>query len=334
MPRLLQSKRQCDISYKIPKRLECRHYAEKSHFGCGDNMEGEGLRESIEDARAAINRGTQGLKNFAYENRNEIVESAIKNINFRDPKPREIARAALDVVVPIARRSAENYIDKTLGGEGAQQPGQDEPKPGAMLKKKVLSKIVRDRRMAVLRKQSMDKTMPDSKGHVVGMGKQKGGFIVLALTGLIGAISAAASAAMATTVGTTTVGALVAASATGAATAAGAAAGKRVIEKLAGKGIKQELLTTIKSTKLKIEDLPPDAKRILLAGYKKLKDNPTMEGIKELGKQLAPHARKAMASKVGEKLGLTGGGLKLAGQGGGSFNSIFSKIFEHHVANK
>ena len=256
----------------------------------------------------------------------------------------------------------------SLAGGGCCMPcvsggAKSEMLPGDVLRKKLLAKVVRQKRMDSLgdrlktsavgmggaglniagtsNGQSRSMTYPKMKDYdlnprpLVGAGmkknKQKGGFILLLLSGIVGAISAATASAMAVTVGTATVGSLVGAAATAGATAAGAVAGKKLIEKLAGddkkgSGLKDKLLTTIKNVKLTLQDLPTEAKQILLEEYEKLKNKPTEEGIVKLGVKLAPFARKAFATKVGKELGIGGSGLSLAG-GSKEFTKRFVGAF-------
>lgn len=235
--------------------------------------------------------------------------------------------------------------------------------PGDLLRKKLLAKVVRMKRMESLGDrlkttavgmggsglniagtssgQSRSMTYPKMKDYkvnprpLVGAGAkmkgQEGGFIILALSALIGAISAATASAMAVSIGTATVGSLVGAAATAGATAAGAVAGKKLIEKLAGdnkkgSGLKTELLSAVDKVRLTLQDLPLEAKQILLEGYSELKDNPSEKGLISLGVKLAPFARKAFATKVGKELGIGGSGLSLAG-GSKEFTKRFVGAF-------
>lgn len=250
-----------------------------------------------------------------------------------------------------------------MHGGALSLAGQGDMLPGEELKKKLLKKMVRQKRMEAIGDriktkpissvggaglvlagsssgQSMGKTYEGMKGykmrgHPLGAGmkkgKMEGGFLLLSLGAIIGAISTAASAAMATTVGTTTVGALVGTAALGAAGSAGAAAGKKLVEKVAGKGIKEEILDTVKKTKLQLKDLPSEAKKIIMTEYDKLKEKPTKKGLVKLGVKIAPLVKKALSKKVPEKLQL-GSGLKLAGQGEDKFTKEFTKEFVGELA--
>lgn len=233
--------------------------------------------------------------------------------------------------------------------------------PGDVLRKKLLAKVIRQKRMESLGDrtktpsvgmggyglniagtssgQSRSKTYPDMKDYklnptpLVGAGKknQKGGLIIMSIAALIAAISAAASSAMAVSVGTATVGSLVGAAATASATTAGAIGTKKLIEKLGGKGIKDKLLNAIDTVKLTLQDMPTEAKQILLDGYEKLKSNPTQDELVKLGVKLAPFARKALATKVVKELGMAGSGLALAGGSATDFTKRFVGAFVKHA---
>lgn len=83
-----------------------------------------------------------------------------------------------------------------------------------------------------------------------------------------------------------------------------------------------------KQTKLLLKDFSPKDKKVLIQGFKQLKDNPTKSGIIALGKKLAPVARDLMFKKINKKIKSSGvqlvspemvqqsgKGIRLAGSG-------------------
>jgi hypothetical protein len=227
--------------------------------------------------------------------------------------------------------------------------------PGDVLKKKLLKKMVRERKMKSLGDRveqgpvgmgqgspnssrssgmkgkglvmpgtssglSKSKTLPGTKGYALSR-DQSGGFIIAGLTALIAGISAAASAVAATTVvGTVTVGTLAGAVATGAAGAAGAA----IVNKIAGKGIdkgdiKKKIIKAVESTKITLKDFPTKDKIKLKTAYEAYKKNPTKKGIEAFAKKMAPSARDIMKKKLTKKLNIMkiGSKIKTAFKGSG-----------------
>ena len=85
-----------------------------------------------------------------------------------------------------------------------------------------------------------------------------------------------------------------------------------------------------KHIKLTLKDFSPRDKKVLLSGFKQLKNDPSKAGIIKLGKKLAPVARNIMFKKVNRKIKKTGvqlvtpemvvqqgRGVSLAGSGSG-----------------
>jgi hypothetical protein len=216
-----------------------------------------------------------------------------------------------------------------IRGNGTSLHAVGDVLPGDKLKKKLLQKMVRERRMRSLGdrvktqpieqgmnggslviptnnnkmgSQSRSKTLPSSKAYklnprpLVGAGKkgQEGGFIFAAIAAAIAAISAAASAAAATTVvGSVTVGSLVGATLTGAAGAAGAA----IVKKIAGDGVrggslKDAIVKVAKETKISFSDLTQQDKDKIKSEFDKLKQNPSKSGVIDFAKSIAPIALK------------------------------------------
>ena len=209
--------------------------------------------------------------------------------------------------------------------------------PGDELKKKLLQKMVRERRMKSLGdrtkttplqagfnggslviplcpgkynnkmgSQSMSKTLPSSKGYklnpkpLVGAGKkQKGGFIISGLIALGSAIAAAASAAASTTiVGGVTAGTLAGAALTGASTAAGAAIVKKIAGDGVGKDLKEKVVKVAKETKIAYSDLSEEDKNKLKSEFEKLKQNKSKEGVIAFAKSIATIALKATKKRL------------------------------------
>ena len=213
--------------------------------------------------------------------------------------------------------------------------------PGDKLRKKLLTKMLREKRMKALGDRrntspltgsgslviagtssgtSRSKTLPGMKDHEL-----KGGFIFATIAAIIASISAAASAAAATTiVGGVTVGALAGAAATGAATAAGAA----IVNKLVGDGAKDQLKKVVKGVKISLADFSKTDKKAILLGFKTYRANPTGVALIKLGKKIAPLARVAINKKIKTDLKEhTGSGLSLAGAGP---VKTFDKAFVSH----
>lgn len=233
-------------------------------------------------------------------------------------------------------------------------PGQDLKKSLLKkLKKKKSGLVKRPNRASpgILQGVMRDKTLEDTSDHELdqdtfvgggrGRGREmEGGFILLALSSIIAAISAAAASAMATTVvGSVTVGTLAGAAATGAATAAGKILVEEIMKGKGNKDIKKQVIKAIKETVITIQDLPSKDKIILQKAYEQLKKDPTQKGVIELGKKIAPIARKVIKEKVVKKLEqagqgsvdrLSGSGLKLAGQGLSLAGAGAKKKFDFH----
>ena len=179
---------------------------------------------------------------------------------------------------------------------------------------------------------SFKMTHPNSV-FVKGFAKQEGGFIIAGLIALGSIIAAAASAAAATTVvGTVTVGSLAGAFATGAAGAAGAA----IAKKIAGGGLKDTIVKVAQQTKIAYRDLSQADKDKLKSEFEKLKQNKSKAGVIDFAKSIAPIALKATQQKLQpefakafKKAGLSGSGLKIAGQGLGLAGKGDEKQFKN-----
>jgi len=213
---------------------------------------------------------------------------------------------------------------------------KEETLPGDTLRKKLLKKMLRERKMKALGdrvktapiKQGMDggslviptinnkmgsqsrsKTLPNTKSYklnpkpLVGAGKNpKGGFIISGLIALGSAIAAAASAAAATTVvGSVTVGSLAGAALTGAATAAGSSVMKKALGKK-GSGIKDAIVKVAKETKITFGDLSQEDKDKLKTEFEKLKKDKSRDNVIAFAKAIAPIALKATKKKLEPKV--------------------------------
>jgi hypothetical protein len=242
-----------------------------------------------------------------------------------------------------------NSEQDTLIGSG-HDPSGCAVLPGELLKKKIIRKMMKDKKKKqkggeLIAKnyngQSMSRDL--GKGYKLKGGKFKGGF-VFTLAAIIAAASAAASSAMAVTVvGSITVGTLVGAVATGMATATGGLIVKAIDQAgkghrgMKGRGIKDSLVKVIKETKIGIQDLPTKDKIKLKAGYEKLKNNPSKQGVIDLGKTLAPIARDVFKNKLENKIneiGMSGSGLRLSGTGEAKkFDNKFVQNFTKTLLN-
>ena len=264
----------------------------------------------------------------------------------------------------VGGRFTETKVN--LAGTGHKEPLL----PGDMLKKKLIQKMVRERKMKALGDrvkttpinagmnggslvipgkgrngsaggQSASKTLPSMKGYklnpkpLVGGGKsQKGGFIFATIAAIIAAVSAAASSAAAVAVAGTTVGALATAAATGVVSGAAAAAGGLIVKKIAGDGIKDVVNKAIKKTSITLSDFSTKDKLKLRVAHQKFRNNPTKAGLIALGVKIAPMARDIMKKKLAKSInvGMKGQGLKLAGSGQAKkFDVAFVKSFVKKV---
>jgi hypothetical protein len=357
------------------------------------NMHGEGIKEIIrgilDNKKQILEMGSKAV-DIAMSEAGKIVfdtlptdkQEQIKRLQDRTKPIQNVIQRRQDIA-DMVKTGTKMYNDikgPAGGSRGSIQPSvgsglspaggmyhggaidirgnqEGDTLPGDALKKKLLQKMVRERRMRSLGdrtkttplqagfnggslviptnnnkmgSQSRSKTLPSSKTYklnpkpLIGAGKgQEGGFIFSAIAAAIAAISAAASAAAATTVvGTVTVGSLV-----GTALTAGAAtAGGIVVNKIAGNGvgaeIKKKLVNIAKKTKISFSDLPKEDQQKLKSEFDKLKKNKSKAGVIEFAKSIAPIALKATKktlkpefTKVFKETGLSGSGLKLAGQG-------------------
>jgi hypothetical protein len=232
--------------------------------------------------------------------------------------------------------------------------------PGEMLRKKILKKVIKEKLMKKMTGgllniprtssgRSMDKTLEGMRGYVLdgnGKGKyknKKGGFFPFIIAAIAAAASTASAVAATTIVGSVTVGSLAGAALTGAATAAGAVA----IKKIAGSGKGKKggaLLETLKPIFLKaaekatftIDDFSKQAQDKIVAVGNIVKDNPTVQNIKQLGEVIAPYAQQIIKEKITEKVaptlqkvGLSVGGKFMSGKGAEAdkFNNNFVKAF-------
>lgn len=215
--------------------------------------------------------------------------------------------------------------------------------PGDLLRKKLLKKMLREKKMKSLGDrvksapiagsglviagssdgQSRSKTLPKTKTYKLNPKPLVGGFVIT-IPAIIAGISAAASSAMATGIPT--------ALATGAASALAGVA----VRKLAGEGtFSKALKNIIKDTSITLKDLPEKAQNLIKKGVKELQENPTKKGLVRLGIKIAPIAREIIHKKV--KKTIVGKGLSLAGAGIltpinlGQFNKDFVKKFSMSI---
>ena len=282
-------------------------------------------------------------------------QEQIKNLSERT-KPIQTAIQRRQDIADMIKTGSKLVKDIRGGSRGSIQPSvggglsvaggsidirgnqEGDTLPGDALKKKLLQKMVRERRMKSLGdrtkttplqagfnggslviplcpgkynnkmgSQSMSKTLPSSKGYklnprpLVGAGKSnpKGGFIISGLIALGSAIAAAASAAAATTVvGSVTVGTLAGAALTGASTAAGAAIVKKIAGDGVGKDLKEKVVKVAKETKIAYSDLSKQDKDKLKSEFEKLKKNKNKAGVIAFAKSIAPIALKATKNRL------------------------------------
>jgi hypothetical protein len=184
----------------------------------------------------------------------------------------------------------------------------DDSSPADRLKRKIMKTLMKGKGMKN-NGASASRDLPDSKSYIVGTGNKKamkmdkGGFLGITLAMLISAALAAAqtSALTAVTVGTTI-----------------------ATRKLLGGGaddpklrhkIKAKIENAIKQAKITIEDLKPHARVLVKKALVKLQEFPTEKVLIEIGKTLEPVFKQLLVTVVKDKLGMSGTGLKLAGQG-------------------
>lgn len=170
--------------------------------------------------------------------------------------------------------------------------------PGEELRKKLLRKAKRAKTTRTL-----------TKG-----GRMDGGFII-ALSALIaGLTSAAIAAAQAVALG------------------AAGAVGALVVNKIAGKGIGNEVQSALKKVigkiKIGLSDLSAMGRVELKKQFEKLKKNPTKAGVETAGKNLATHFKKAVAVKLKKELGLSGGGVKIDSK---AFEKKFVSVLKKNI---
>ena len=305
-----------------------------------------------------IVRGILSKRHLITKHGPAVIDAVVKGIQFMNTDEGKQLKQDFAKIAPNQSERISNIVNKytppdqyqnaaagiykgvkAVQGKGLELAGAGDTLPGDMLKKKLLQKMVRERRM---------KSLGDRVKTPVLAG-MNGGFI-FTLAGIIAAASAAAAAAASaasaaaasaivtasaiagtTIIGTTTVGS-VAASVAG--TILSSAAGA-IVNKIAGKGkevnkkvIKSHILNVIKDTKLTIADFPTKDKIKLKAGFEALKKNPTKAGVIALGRKMAPVVRGIMKTKLTKNLkGMTGSGLGLAG---GSQAKKFDNNFVKH----
>jgi hypothetical protein len=343
------------------------------------NMRGEGLKEIIrgilDNKKQILEMGSKAVDiatSEAGKQASKIVFDAlptskqeqIKSLSERT-KPIQTAIQRRQDIVDMIKTGSKlvkdirgNGINPAGGSRGSIQPSvgsglsvaggaidirgnqKEETLPGDTLRKKLLKKMLRERKMKALGdrvktapiKQGMDggslviplcpgkynnkmgsqsrsKTLPNTKSYklnpkpLVGAGKNpKGGFIISGLIALGSAIAAAASAAAATTVvGSVTVGSLAGAALTGAAGTAGSAIMKKALGKK-GEGIKDAIVKVAKETKITFGDLSQEDKNKLKTEFEKLKKDKSREGIIAFAKSIAPIALKATKKKLEPKV--------------------------------
>jgi hypothetical protein len=411
MPRLNQSRRQkigyvycpqVDNNISLPPSMRNMAIVQEQSFE--QNMTGQGVQDII--------RGIMNHKQQILHMGNKAVDiassDAVKQVgkivfdNLPHDKQDKITRLK-DRIKPVnnaiqrrqdiadmIKSGTKMYKDMSgakatsIQGNGINNAGGDidirgnqegDVLPGDMLRKKLLQKMIRERRMRSLGdrvktspikdgfnggslviptinnkmgSQSMSKTLPSTKPYklnprpLVGAGsKQKGGFIIAGLVALGTAIASAISASLATTViGSVTVGSLAGAALTGASSAAGAA----LVKKIAGDGIKDNIVKTVKDTKIMFKNLPKADQEKIKNGLINLKKNPSKTGVISFAKSIAPIALKATKkelqpriTKVFKDAGLSGKGLKLAGQGlglSGAGEKNFKNEFVKNLVKK
>ena len=353
----------------------------------------DNLPSDKQDKIKRLQERTKPIQN-AIQRRQDIADMVktgsklVKDIRGNGLNPAGGSRGSIQPSVGGGLSVAGGAIDIRGNQEGDTLPGD-------ALKKKLLQKMVRERRMKSLGdrtktspieagfdggslviptnntksarlegSQSRSKTLPSSRSYklnprpLVGAG-QKGGFIISGLIALGSAIAAAASAAAATTVvGSVTIGTLAGAFATGAAGAAGAAVAKKIAGDGAGRtgqspydkplstkccrggGIKDVIVKVAKETKIAYRDLSKADKDKLKSEFEKLKKNKSKAGVIAFAKSIAPIALKATKkrlkpemTKVFKKAGLSGSGLRIAGQGLGLAGAGEKKFKNEFVKN-
>ena len=328
-----------------------------------------------------IVRGILSKRHLIVKHGPKVIDAVVKGIQFMNTDEGKQLKQDFSKIAPKQSERIDNIVNKYtppekyqnvatniykgvkavqgqgigLAGAGIGLAGAGDTLPGDILKKKLLKKMIREKKMKSLgdrvktspvvagfnggsmviptrsrgsTSSGQSKSKGLGKGYKLNPKPLVGGFI-FSLAAIIAGISAAASAAAATTVvGTVTVGALTGAALTGAAGAAGA----KIINAMGGDGVagKDVLAKVIKETKLTLSDLPTDAKIKLKAGFEALKKNPTKEGIIALGKKMAPVARDVMKKKLAKKINkITGSGIGLAGQGLGLAGGSQAKKFDN-----
>lgn len=343
-----------------------------------------------------MDKKTKGMKQAP-----EVIDAVVKGITFLESDKGASFKTSLKSVLPNAGNRMKDLMNKysapsqysqiikqsqegqglgvagaghsQSGGYGKMGRGMAIPSttvgeavlPGDLLKKKLLSKMMRERKTASLgdrRKttsvglgvkggalvtsgQSRSKTLPSTKPYklnprpIVGAGHSQSGGFIFTLAAIIAGLSAAgasaaaaASAVAATTiVGSVTVGSLAGAALTAGVTGAAGVIGKKLA---GGKATKKQIVDTVvkaaKKLTITLEDFTLKDKVKLKAGFEALKKNPTKSGIIALGKKIAPLARDIAKVKLHKELGMSGSGMRgmgMTGAGAKKFDNTFVKEF-------
>tara|TARA_R110000822_G_scaffold56916_6_gene143552 strand:+ start:1819 stop:2976 length:1158 start_codon:yes stop_codon:yes gene_type:complete len=362
---------QNDITIQTP--LQLLSVVQEKSFT--QNMRGEGISDMV---RGIVN---EKKKFFELTNSDEgkelfkatkaILPSGIKKAIKSAEKPIQDIGNVVRASDKVFQKNKEiRNVDVKGGTIDIKGNNTDDILPGDMLRKKLLKKMVREKKMKSLGDrvktsplkggslvipgkgkggspggQSMSKTLPGmKKGYklnpkpLVGAG-QKGGFLFLLpwiLSGPASLLAAGASAsapAIATAIAGISGSAIASSLATGAASATGAI----IARKIAGDGIKTEFMKKVKGVKLSLKDLSVAGKIALKKALTDLRKDPTPKKLIVVGKTLAPYFIKAVATKASKELMKSKGGeLNLAGAGLSkkAVISEFTKVFTKEITKK